>query len=171
MSRQSALSVVVPTILKIFFKRIGNKKEKAREAGDLDNRCTERTPRKCFRCGSEYDLIEELPKPPKENKKRRNQVCFTEKVNHDLQKECDNIKNNNDQKIYASMVHMYDNNEFPDRDFGDNSKLTNLILDSGATCLMTPQVSDFLPGLLEDTDKDIEVTDGHHAKSKQKGQL
>ena len=36
---------------------------------------------------------------------------------------------------------------------------------------MTPEVSDFIPGSLEDTDKHIEVTDGHHVTVKQKGQL
>ena len=36
---------------------------------------------------------------------------------------------------------------------------------------MTPEVSDFIIGSLEDTDKDIEVADGHHVKAKQKGQV
>ena len=36
---------------------------------------------------------------------------------------------------------------------------------------MTPEVSDFIPGLLEDTYKHIEVADGHHVTAKQKGQL
>ena len=36
---------------------------------------------------------------------------------------------------------------------------------------MTPEVSDFIPGSLEDTDKHIEVADGHHIKAKQKGQV
>ena len=49
------------------FKRIRKEKEKARAAGDLDNRRTERTPQKCFRCGSEDHLIEKCPKPTKEN--------------------------------------------------------------------------------------------------------
>ena len=35
---------------------------------------------------------------------------------------------------------------------------------------MTPEVSDFIPGSLEDTDKYIEVTDGHHVTEK-KGQV
>ena len=48
--------------------------------------------------------------------------------------------------------------------YGDNSKLTNWILDSGATCHMTPEVTDFIPGSLEDTDKFIEVADGHHVR-------
>ena len=35
---------------------------------------------------------------------------------------------------------------------------------------MTPQVSGFIPGLLEDMDKYIEVADGYHVMSKQKRQ-
>ena len=49
------------------FKKIRKEKEKVRAAGDSDNRQTERTPRKCFRFGSEDHLIEKCPKPPKEN--------------------------------------------------------------------------------------------------------
>ena len=41
---------------------------------------------------------------------------------------------------------MYDNDESPSKYFGDSPQLTNRILDSGATCHMTPQVSDFIPG-------------------------
>ena len=36
---------------------------------------------------------------------------------------------------------------------------------------MTPEVSYFIPGSLEDTDKYIEVTDRHHVTAKQKGQV
>ena len=36
---------------------------------------------------------------------------------------------------------------------------------------MTPEVTDFIPGSLEDTDKFIEVADGHHATAKQKGSV
>ena len=36
---------------------------------------------------------------------------------------------------------------------------------------MTPEVSDFIPGSLKDTDKYIEVADGHHVTAKQKGQV
>ena len=64
------------------------------------------------------------------------------------------------------MAQISDNDECPSRDFGDSSQLTNWILDSGVTCHMTPQVSDFTPGLLEDTDKNIEVADGHHVTKK-----
>ena len=35
---------------------------------------------------------------------------------------------------------------------------------------MTPEVSDIIPGTLEDTDKYIEVAGGHHVTAKQKGQ-
>ena len=36
---------------------------------------------------------------------------------------------------------------------------------------MTPQVSDFIPSLLEDTDEYIEVADGQKVTAKQKGQV
>ena len=38
---------------------------------------------------------------------------------------------------------------------------TNWILDSGAMCHMTPDISDFVPGSLVEMDKYIEVADGH----------
>ena len=36
---------------------------------------------------------------------------------------------------------------------------------------MTPEVTDFIPVSLEDTDKFIEVADGHHVTAKQKGSV
>ena len=36
---------------------------------------------------------------------------------------------------------------------------------------MTPEVSNFILGSLEDTDKIIEVADGHHVTSKRKVQV
>ena len=51
-----------------------------------------------------------------------------------------NGDNNNDQRIYAYMACMSDNDESPSIDSGDSSQLTNWILYSGATCHMTPQV-------------------------------
>ena len=63
------------------FKSIRKEKKKARAAGDLDKRRTERITRKCFRCGSEDHLISKCPKPPKKNKKRRKQVRFSERGN------------------------------------------------------------------------------------------
>ena len=36
---------------------------------------------------------------------------------------------------------------------------------------MTPEVTDFVPGSLEDTDKFIEFADRHHVTAKQKGSV
>ena len=127
----------------------------------------ERTPQKCFRCGSENYVIAKFLKPPKENDKQRKQVRFNEEVNI----ACDNSENNSDQKIYASMARMSNNDKCLSGYFGDSLQLTNWILDSGGTCHITPEVSDFIPGSLEDTDKHIEVADKHHFTAKQKGQV
>ena len=50
-------------------------------------------------------------------------------------------------------------------------KFTNWIFNYGATCHMTPEISDFITGSLEDTDKYIEVVDGYHVTAKQKGRV
>ena len=112
-------------------------------------------------------MIAKCPKPSKDNEKRQKQVRFNENFNC----ACDNGKNNNDHKIYASMAQMYRNDERKSVKYGDSSQLTNFILDSGAMCHMTPEVSDFIPGSLEDPDKYIEVVDGHHVTAKQKGKV
>ena len=69
------------------------------------------------------------------------------------------------------MARMSGNDECPSGNFGDSLKLTNQILDYGATCQMTPEVSYFIPGPLGYTDRHIEVADGHHVTAKQKGQV
>ena len=69
------------------------------------------------------------------------------------------------------MARMSSDDERKSGEYGESSQLTNWILDSGATCHMTPEVTDFLPGSLEDTDKCIEVADGHHVTAKQKGSV
>ena len=51
------------------------------------------------------------------------------------------------------MACMSSNDECLSGNFGDSSQLTNWILDSVATCHMTAEASDFIPGSLEDTDK------------------
>ena len=130
----------------------------------MDNIRTELTPSKCFRCGSEDHLIAKCTNPPKDNRKRKKQVDFNEKGNW----ACDNDENNSDQKIYASMAWMSGNDECPSGNLGDSSKLTNWILDSGATLYMTPEVSYFIPCWLEDMDKYIEVADEHHVTAKKK---
>ena len=66
------------------------------------------------------------------------------------------------------MARMYGNGESSSRYFSDSLQLINWILYSGATCHMIPQVSDFIPGLLEETDKYIEVADGNYITVKQK---
>ena len=66
---------------------------------------------------------------------------------------------------------MSSNDERKREKYGDSSQFTNWILYSVATCHMTPEVSDFIPGSLEDTDKYIKVADGHHVTAKQKSQV
>ena len=127
----------------------------------------ELTPQKCFRCGSEEHMIAKCPNPPKDNDKRRREVRFNEKVNHVR----NNGGNNDDHKVYASMARMSSHDKFPSDKYGDSLQLTNWILDSGATCHMTPEVTDFITGSLEDTDKYIEVADGNHVTEKQKCQV
>ena len=50
------------------------------------------------------------------------------------------------------MARMSGNDEHKSEKYGDSSQLTNWFLDSGETYHMTPEVSDFVPGSLEDTD-------------------
>ena len=59
------------------------------------------------------------------------------------------------------------NEEITTRYFGDSLQLTNYILDAGATCRITPNISDFTPGSQVETDKYIEVADGHFVTAKQ----
>ena len=93
-------------------------------------------------------MITKFPKPPTDNEKRRNQVRFNEKVNRAY----DNGENYDDHKIYASMARMSSDDERKSGEYGDSLQLTNWILDSEATCHMTPEVSELIPGSLEDTD-------------------
>ena len=60
------------------------------------------------------------------------------------------------------MAQIYGNDKSSSRYFGTSFQLTNWILYSGSACHMKPQVSYFIPGSLEDTDKYIEVSDVHH---------
>ena len=66
---------------------------------------------------------------------------------------------------------MSDNDKCPSRSFVDSLKLTNWILDSGAMYHMTPEVLNFIPVKLYNTDKHIEVADGHHVTAEQRGEV
>ena len=112
-----------------------------------------------------YFLITKCPNPSKDGEKKRKKVSFNEKGNSAKE----NSDDDNDLKVYASMARISNDDVSKNKDYGDSSQLTNWILDSGATCHMTPEVTDFIPVSLEDTDKFIEVADGHHVTAKQKG--
>ena len=61
---------------------------------------------------------------------------------------------------------MSGNDKCTSGNFGDSSRLTNWILGSEAACNTTSKVSDFIPCLLEDTYKHIEVEDRYHVTEK-----
>ena len=65
------------------------------------------------------------------------------------------------------MERMSPNAESPRRYFGDSSQQKKWILDSGATCHMTPEISYFIPGSLVEKDKYIEVADWNFVPAKQ----
>ena len=132
--RQSAHIVDFLTILWKKIKNIRKEKEKARSAGTLSNKNSDRPTRKCFRCGSEDHLIAKCPKPPKDSEKRRKSDKAKEKGN--IAK--DNSNDDYDLKVYASMARMSNDDVRENKDYGDSSQLTNWVLDSGATCHMTP---------------------------------
>ena len=69
------------------------------------------------------------------------------------------------------MARMSSKDERSSENYCNSLQLAKWILDTGATCHMTPEVSDFIPRSLEDTDKYIEVADRHHVTAKQKGQV
>ena len=112
-------------------------------------------------------MIENFPKPPKDSEKRRKSEKSKEKGNH----ACDKSDDDDELKVYASMARMSSDDKRESKYYGDSSQLTNWVLDSGATFHMTPEVTDFIPGSLVDTDKFIEVADGHHVTAKQKGSV
>ena len=89
-------------------------------------------------------MIAKFPNPPKDNEKRRKKVRSNEKGKC----ACDNGESNDDHKIHESMARMSSNDERKSVKYGDSSKLTNWVLDSGATCHMTPEVTDFISGSL-----------------------
>ena len=87
-------------------------------------------------------MIAKFPKPPKDSKKIRKSDKSKEKGNSAKY----NSDDDDDLKVYASMAQMFNDDKRENKDYGDSSQLTNWILDSGATCHMTPEVTDFIPG-------------------------
>ena len=79
-------------------------------------------------------MIAKCPKPPKESEKRRK----SEKSKEKGSRACNNSDDDNNLKVYASMARMSSDDKHENEDYGDSSQLTNQILDSGATCHMTP---------------------------------
>ena len=65
------------------------------------------------------------------------------------------------------MARTYTIDESTKKYFGDRSELTRLILGSGATCHMKPDVFDFIPESLVETYKYIEVVDRNFVPAKQ----
>ena len=59
------------------------------------------------------------------------------------------------------MARIPTNGESPRRDYGYSLKLTNWFLESGETCHMTTDISNFIPGSLVKTDKYIEFSYGN----------
>ena len=112
-------------------------------------------------------MIAKCPKPPKDSEKRRKSEKSKKKGNG----ACENSNDDNDIKVYASMARMSSDDKRKSKDYGESSQLTNWSFYSGATCHMTPEVTDFIPVSLEDTDRFIEDADGHHVTAKQKGSV
>ena len=69
------------------------------------------------------------------------------------------------------MARISTNAESSRRNYGDILKLKNWVLDSGATCHMTPNILDFIPGSLVETDKYIKLASGNFFTAKQTGQV
>ena len=65
---------------------------------------------------------------------------------------------------------MSGNGECPSGNFGDSLQLTNWILDYVATCHMTPEVSYFIPGSLEDMDSILKLRTDITSQQKKKAE-
>ena len=129
-----------------------------------------RKPIMCFRCGSEKHFIANFPKPDTSDKKvhwnmekPKSCVYRLTKIYKTLEKSTGESQS---QKTYVSMTRMSTNAESTRRNYGDSLELTNWILDSGTTCCMTPDISDFIPGSLVETDKYIKLQMGISSQEK-----
>ena len=84
------------------FKNIRKEKEKARSAGNLPNKNSDRPDRKCYRCGSKDHLIAKCPKPPIDSEK----ICKSDKDKEKGNGVKYNSDDDNDLKVNASMARM-----------------------------------------------------------------
>ena len=87
-------------------------------------------------------MTAKCPLPPKDSEKRSKSEKSKEKGNLI----CDNSDDDNNLKVYASLAQMSSDDKRESKDYGNSSQLTNWILDPGAMCHMTPEVTDFIPG-------------------------
>ena len=71
----------------------------------------------CFRCGYEDHMIAKCPKPPKDSEKRRKSERSKEKDN----RACDNSDDDDELKVYASMVRMSSDYKRENKHYGDSS--------------------------------------------------
>ena len=69
------------------------------------------------------------------------------------------------------MEHMSTNEEVTRRNYGGRSQLANWILESGATCHMTPDIQDFILSSLVETDKSIKVAYGKFFPAKTESKI
>ena len=98
------------------FQNIRKEKEKARSAGTSSKKNSDRPARKCFRCGSEDNMIAKCPKPPKDSEKR----CKSEKSKEKGNRGCDNSDDDNELKVYASMARMSIDDKRENKYYGDS---------------------------------------------------
>ena len=97
---------------------------RARYAGASSKKNSDRTARKCFRCGSVDHLIANFLKPPKDGEnKNGKKVSFKDKEKGKSAK--DNSDDEDDHKVYASMARMSNDDVSKSKDYGDSSQLTN----------------------------------------------
>ena len=96
--------------------------------------------------------------------KPKTRAYISTKIYNTLENTTDEIES---QKMCKYMARMSNNVESTRINYGDSLKLTNWILDSDETCHMTPEISDFILGLLVETDKYIKVEYGNFVTAKQ----
>ena len=151
MINRGAVNVEIHTQPKKLFRKQRNEKGynkppfTPRNPNNKRNNSNGQKTNKCFRCGLESHFIDIFLKPDTSNKKfhwntKKPKICayISKKIDKTPENITEEIKS---QKIYAPIAHMYSNSKSPRNNYGDRSQLTNMILDSGATCHMTTEIS------------------------------